>query len=106
MSEEKTTLIEFPCTFPVKIMGAHHPEFENTILDVIREHAPDTESHQISTRPSSKGNYLGATAQVNVWRAKSSSTRFTTRSRRTPWLKWCSKHENRATGLGRLRARV
>ena len=56
MSEEKTTLIEFPCTFPVKIMGAHHPEFENTILDVIREHAPDTESHQISTRPSSKGN--------------------------------------------------
>ena len=66
MSEEKTTLIEFPCTFPVKIMGAHHPEFENTILDVISEHAPDTEPHQISTRPSSKGNYLGATAQVNV----------------------------------------
>lgn len=66
MSEEKTTLIEFPCTFLLKIMGAHHPEYEATLLTVIREHAPDTQAHQITSRPSSKGNYLAATAQVNV----------------------------------------
>ncbi|UOO83126.1 DUF493 family protein [Uruburuella testudinis] len=66
MSEEKTTLLEFPCTFPLKIMGAQHPEFESTILNVIRQHAPDTQAQHINTRPSSKGNYLGATAQVNV----------------------------------------
>lgn len=67
MSEaEKTTLIEFPCTFPLKIMGTHHPEFETVILEVIRQHAPETEPHHITTRPSSKGNYLAATAQVNA----------------------------------------
>ncbi|MDO5640435.1 MAG: DUF493 domain-containing protein [Neisseria sp.] len=66
MSEEKTTLMEFPCVFPLKIMGAQHPEFEATVLAVIREHAPDTEAQHIKVRPSSKGNYLGATAQVSV----------------------------------------
>lgn len=66
MSEEQTSLIEFPCQFPLKIMGAQHPEFESTVLELIRQHAPDTQAGQISIRPSSKGNYLGATAKVNV----------------------------------------
>lgn len=66
MTEPKKTLIEFPCRFPLKIMGAQHPEFEQTILTVIQVHAPDTEAHHINTRPSSKGNYIGATVQVWV----------------------------------------
>ncbi len=87
MSEEKNHAHRVSLHFSgEKLWARTHPEFENTILDVIREHAPDTESHQMSTCPSSKGNYLGATAQVNV-ESKSSSTRFTTRSRRTPMVK-------------------
>ena len=31
MTEQKTTLIEFPCQFPLKIMGEQHPEFEQHI---------------------------------------------------------------------------
>jgi len=65
-STEKKSLIEFPCTFPVKVMGAVHPEFESAILETVRKHAPDTEPHHITTRPSSKGNYTGATVHVNV----------------------------------------
>ena len=64
--EEKTSLIEFPCTFPIKIMGAQHPEFESAVLASIRLHAPATEAQHITTRASSKGNYLAATAQVDV----------------------------------------
>lgn len=58
MSEEKPRSSSFPAPFR-KIMGAHHPEFENTILDVIREHAPDTEPHQISTRPTAQRQLFG-----------------------------------------------
>ena len=65
-STEKKSLIEFPCTFTVKVMGAVHPEFESAILETVRKHAPDTEPHHITTRPSSKGNYTGATVKVNV----------------------------------------
>lgn len=60
------SLIEFPCTFPLKVMGAVHPEFETSILKAVQEHAPDTKAHHITTRPSKNGNYTGATVKVYV----------------------------------------
>ena len=63
---DQTSLIEFPCQFPIKVMGDSHPEFEKNILETVRKHAPDTEPHHITTRLSSKGNYTGATVHVNV----------------------------------------
>lgn len=63
---EKKSLIDFPCTFPLKVMGSVHPQFEQAVLETVRLHAPDTEAKHITTRPSSKGNYTGATVQVNV----------------------------------------
>ena len=54
---DQTSLIEFPCQFPIKVMGNAHPEFEKNILETVRQHAPDTEPHHITTRLSSKGNY-------------------------------------------------
>ena len=63
---DQTSLIEFPCQFPIKVMGNAHPEFEKNILETVRQHAPDTEPHHITTRQSSKGNYTGATVKVNV----------------------------------------
>lgn len=60
------SLIEFPTVFPIKIMGEQHPEFAEKILAAIQEHSPSTTTESITTRPSSKGNYLGATVQVPV----------------------------------------
>ncbi len=58
-------LLEFPCQFPLKIMGAQHPEFATTVLSVVREHAPDTGEQHMSTRDSRGGNYLSCT--ISVW---------------------------------------
>ena len=69
MSDANTsrdTLLEFPCEFPLKIMGTHHDEFAQTILAVVQEHAPDTQEHHVSTRLASKGNYRGATIVVTA----------------------------------------
>lgn len=66
MSSQPTELIEFPCVFPLKIMGAQHPDFEQEVLKTIQKNAPTTQASDITIRPSSKGNYLGATAQVRV----------------------------------------
>ena len=65
-STEIKSLFEFPCSFPVKVMGEVLPEFESAIFETVRKHAPDTEPHHITTRPSSKGNYTSATVKVNV----------------------------------------
>lgn len=63
---EARKLLEFPCDFPLKIMGQQHPEFTATVLSVVREHAPDTQEHQLQTRNSTKGNYLSVTLTVNA----------------------------------------
>jgi putative lipoic acid-binding regulatory protein len=59
-------LLEFPCRFPIKIMGAAHPEFTRTVLEVTRIHAPDFEEVDLVVRESSGGNYLAATITVRV----------------------------------------
>ena len=40
MTEERTTLLEFPCEFPIKIMGARVDDFAQTVLDMVLRHAP------------------------------------------------------------------
>lgn len=65
MTEHNTSLIEFPCNFPIKVMGGQHPEFESSVLACVQKHAPETQAHHVRIRPSSKGNYLSATVQVN-----------------------------------------
>ena len=67
MTEEgRTTLLEFPCEFPIKIMGARVDDFAQTVLEVVLRHAPDFDAAAMQMRPSSKGNYLSITCTVNA----------------------------------------
>lgn len=59
-------LIEFPTDFAIKAMGAKHPDFVSEILKTVQQHAPNTRAEHITTRPSSAGNYIGATVTVHV----------------------------------------
>lgn len=65
-SPDAKSLIDFPCRFPIKVMGAHHPEFVTTIADVARRFEPDFDADSIRITPSKAGNYLGLTLQVWV----------------------------------------
>ena len=64
MSE--ASLIEYPSDFPIKIMGAAHPEFARCILEVVLQHAPDFDAASMEMRPSSGGNYLSLTCTVRA----------------------------------------
>lgn len=66
MTEERQTLLEFPCAFPIKIMGARADTFAQTVLEVVLRHAPDFEAGSMEMRPSSKGNYLAITCTVTA----------------------------------------
>ena len=83
-------------------MGVVHPEFESAILETVRKHAPDTEPHHITTRPSSKGNYTGATVKVNVDNQEQLDNIYRDLTAHE-LVKWCC-NENRAQRLGRLPA--
>ncbi|HZZ02092.1 MULTISPECIES: DUF493 family protein [Paraburkholderia] len=66
MSPEKESLLEFPCDFPIKIMGKSHPEFAETIVTVVRQFDNEVDPARVETRPSSGGNYTGLTVTVRA----------------------------------------
>ncbi len=63
---EKESLIEFPCRFPIKVMGRDQSEFEAHVLQIISTHVEDITSDDISTRASRNGNYLSVTVTVDA----------------------------------------
>lgn len=66
MTDNNDTLLEFPCDFPIKIMGKHCEEFEPAMLAIVRRHAPELQADQVKTRPSSQGTYLAITITIRA----------------------------------------
>jgi putative lipoic acid-binding regulatory protein len=60
------TLIEFPCDFPIKVMGTRTDDFAQTIVEIVRKHAPDFAADTVEMRASSSGNYLSITCTVRA----------------------------------------
>ncbi|MGQ0443137.1 MAG: HP0495 family protein [Methylophilaceae bacterium] len=60
------TLIEFPCDFPIKVMGETHPDFANEIIKTIQRLAAEFNANHVEMRASSSGKYLSLTCTVHV----------------------------------------
>ena len=60
------SLIDYPCDFPIKVMGAHVPGFVDSIVQVARQFDPGFDIHTLEQRPSSGGRYLGLTLTLHV----------------------------------------
>ena len=57
-------LISYPLDFPIKIMGRSEPGFMQTIIDIVRKHAPDLDESAIELRTSKKNSYLSVTCTI------------------------------------------
>ena len=62
----QVSALEFPCAFPIKIMGRRQDGFAQLIADIVIRHAPDFDPSTLEMRTSSAGNYLSLTATVNA----------------------------------------
>jgi len=60
------SLIEYPCQFPIKVMGVHHETFIEAVVRIAAEHDAAFDASRIERRPSSTGKYLGLTLTVNA----------------------------------------
>ena len=61
-----TTLLTFPCVYPIKIMGRRTDTFAQEILTIVIHHAPDFVPASMEMRPSKQGKYLGLTVIINA----------------------------------------
>jgi uncharacterized protein len=68
MSKEtkQDTLFEFPCDFPIKIMGARSDDFAQSMVEIVLRHAPDFVAASVEMRASSGGKYLSVTCTVRA----------------------------------------
>ena len=64
MASYKDTLLEFPCDFPIKIMGKAEDTFAEVVLSIVTKHAPDFDATRMELRASSGGNYLSVTCTI------------------------------------------
>ena len=60
------TIIEFPCRFPIKVMGRDESEFEPHVLQIIATHVEDIAPEDVTVRSSSKGKFLAVTVTIDA----------------------------------------
>jgi len=53
--------LQFPCSFPIKVMGLNTEEFEHAVRGIVGRHAPG-ERVEYADRQSGGGKYLSITA--------------------------------------------
>ncbi len=64
MNEESA--IEFPCEFPIKMMGRDSPEFRITARALIENHVGPVAEEAIYVNLSGKGNFVSVTVTVTA----------------------------------------
>jgi len=66
MSASSDNSIEFPCNFPIKVIGRNSGNLMELVISVIRAHMPGFQPQSISSRESGQGKYVSVTVIVRA----------------------------------------
>ena len=65
-NQSPETLIEFPCRFPIKVMGEVHEAFTATVIEIIKQKSEKFDPSTIEMKGSREGRYISLTCYVYV----------------------------------------
>lgn len=60
------SLLQFPCDFPIKVMGVGDSDFQVLVVELVRRHAPDLDEARVQVRNSRAGRYRSVTVVVRA----------------------------------------
>ena len=60
------SLIDYPCAFPIKIMGKRQAGFAQAVTQIVMRHAPDFDPASMDMKSSKKGKYLSLTCIIQA----------------------------------------
>jgi len=66
MSEQQPPKIEFPCAYPIKILGKAEQEFHDLVIEVMDRHAFGYDKSLISVKESGKGTFRSITVTIEA----------------------------------------
>ena len=56
--------IEFPCDYPIKVLGRNVDAFRPTVLEIVERHAPGFDREAIVARDSREGRFVSLTITI------------------------------------------
>lgn len=66
MTDATSSLMEFPCEFPIKVMGKHSAEFRGLVVGLVEAHTGELQADRVSSRLSGQGRYVALTITVTA----------------------------------------
>jgi len=66
MADDAPPRIEFPCAYPIKVMGPNAEDFADMVLEIGRRHAPEVSRTDLALRASRNGRWLAVTLTIEA----------------------------------------
>ena len=64
--DQEPPRIEFPCDYPIKVMGIASEVFQAEVMEVIHRHASPVPEDRITERASARGTYVSITVVIEA----------------------------------------
>ena len=59
-------LLQFPCRFPIKIMGRAEEGFSETAVALVKQHVGNVAADSVQTSKSRNGNFVSVTVTIEA----------------------------------------
>ncbi len=66
MNEPTAPKIEFPCSYPIKVLGRANTQFRPIILHVFERHSPGFDQTTITAKSSRGGTFISLTITIEA----------------------------------------
>jgi putative lipoic acid-binding regulatory protein len=63
---ETPTLLEFPCEFPIKVVGRREDGFAQAVSEIVQRHAPEFAPSSLGMRASRNARFLSLTVTITA----------------------------------------
>ncbi len=60
------SLIEYPCDFPIKVMGKNNPEFKPAVIHICQQFDKNFDVTTLEERSSKENKYIGLTVIIHT----------------------------------------
>lgn len=64
--QQEPPKIEFPCAYPIKVMGDAAPDFRAFVIEVMRRYDHELDESLVTERISSKGTFSSVTVTITA----------------------------------------
>jgi len=66
LSGDDAPKIEFPCSYPIKVLGRNEADFETLVLTTMIPHTGTIDAADVTSRPSGKGTFISITVVITA----------------------------------------